>query len=67
MNQVEEISKLHNRHLARLYARIDRLENISIKNIKDCIKQELSFYTNDVLDVIAQNKLIKYEKKNYRK
>lgn len=64
-NQIENVNRLHNRHLAKLLAKLNEINTAEI--IIEAIKIQLSYYTNDIKNQVLLSEHSNYDKQNNKK
>lgn len=61
-NQIENVNRLHNRHLAKLLAKLHGINTAEI--IIEAVKIQLSYYTTDIKNQVLLSEQGNYEKRD---
>ena len=64
-NQIENVNILHNRHLAKLLAKLNKINTAEI--IIEAVKIQLSYYTNDIKNQVLLSQQGNYDKQDNKR
>ena len=64
-NQIENVNRLHNRHLAKLLTKLHEINTAEI--IIEAVKIQLSYYTTDIKNQVLLSEQGNYEKRDNKR
>ena len=64
-NQIDNVNRLHNRHLAKLLAKLHEINTAEI--IIEAVKIQLSYYTTDIKNQVLLSEQGNYEKRDNKR